>query len=194
MVMSLLPQEFTVVLTVLPALGAWRLSRQQVLTRRIAAIGTLGATSVLCVDKTGTLTLNQMRVAQLHAGGQDLALDAQLGELPEHYHALVEFAILASQTNPFDPMEQAFHRLGEQFLAQTEHLHRDWTLAHEYALTPELRAMAHVWKAVEGDMHVVAAKGSPEAIVDLCHLDAAQQQAIAAAADAMAARSLSCER
>jgi len=190
MVMSLLPQEFTVVLTVLPALGAWRLAREQVLTRRIAAIETLGATSVLCVDKTGTLTLNQMRVVQLHAGGQDLRLDAPLAELPEQFHALVEFAILASQTHPFDPMEQAFHHLGQQFLAQTEHLHRDWTLAHEYALTPELRAMAHVWRAVEGGMHVVAAKGSPEAIVDLCHLGAAPQQAVAAAADAMAARGL----
>ena len=83
---ALLPQEFTVVLTVLPALGAWRLSHQQVLTRRIAAIETLGATSVLCVDKTGTLTVNRMRVAQLHANGQDLSLDASVGrtgrELP----------------------------------------------------------------------------------------------------------------
>jgi Ca2+-transporting ATPase len=65
--MALLPQEFTVVLTVIPALGAWRLSKQQVLTRRIAAIETLGATSVLCVDKTGTLTENRMTVAELYA-------------------------------------------------------------------------------------------------------------------------------
>jgi Ca2+-transporting ATPase len=188
---AMLPEEFTVVLTVLPALGAWRLSREQVLTRRIAAIETLGATSVLCVDKTGTLTLNRMRVAQLHAGGRDLQVDAQSGDaLPEHYHTLVEFAILASQADPFDPMEQAFHLLGQRFLAQTEHLHRDWTLAHEYALTPELSAMARVWKAVDSDWHVVAAKGSPEAVVDLCHLDAARQQAVAAAADAMAAGGL----
>lgn len=67
--MALLPQEFTVVLTVLPALGAWRLSKEKVLTRRIAAIETLGATSVLCVDKTGTLTENRMTVAQLYAQG-----------------------------------------------------------------------------------------------------------------------------
>lgn len=188
---SMLPEEFTVVLTVLPALGAWRLSREQVLTRRIAAIETLGAISVLCVDKTGTLTVNRMRVVQLHANGQDLLLDARaVDELPEHYHALVEFAILASEANPFDPMEQAFHHLGQQFLAQTEHLHRDWALVHEYTLTPELRAMAHVWKAVEGEWHAVAAKGSPEAVVDLCHLDTAQQQAVAASADAMAARGL----
>jgi Ca2+-transporting ATPase len=188
---ALLPEEFTVVMTVLPALGAWRLSRQQVLTRRIAAIETLGAVSVLCVDKTGTLTHNRMSVAQLHAGGQDLPLDgAAIEDLPEHFHALVEYAILASDADPFDPMEQAFHRLGQQFLQDSEHLHRDWVLAHAYGLTPQLRAMAQVWQAVAGEQHVVAAKGSSEAIVDLCHLDLVRQAEVAAAADAMAARGL----
>ncbi len=189
--MALLPQEFTVVLTVLPALGAWRLSREKVLTRRIAAIETLGATSVLCVDKTGTLTHNRMTVTHLHVAGSDLALNGpQPGDLPEAFHTLVEFSILASETDPFDPMEQAFHRLGQQFLADTEHIHHDWVLVHEYGLTPQLRAMAHVWRAVGSEVHMVAAKGSPEAIVDLCHLETIQQQAIAAAVDAMAARGL----
>lgn len=191
---AMLPEEFSVVLTVLPALGAWRLSREQVLTRRIAAIETLGATSVLCVDKTGTLTVNRMRVAQLHAHGhghgQAMLLDDHTQELPENFHALVEYAILASRVDPFDPMEQAFHALGQQFLAQTEHLHCDWTLVHEYALTPELRAMAHVWQGGERARQVVAAKGSPEAIVDLCHLNAQDRAEVAAAADAMAAQGL----
>jgi len=187
---SMLPEEFTVVLTVLPALGAWRLSHEQVLTRRIAAIETLGATSVLCVDKTGTLTVNRMRVAQLHANGQDMTLDASVHELAENYHAVVEYAILASPIDPYDPMEQAFHALGQQSLAQTEHLHRNWALVHEYALTPELRAMAHIWQGDEQVAHVVAAKGSPEAIVDLCHLDARRRGEVAATVDAMAARGL----
>lgn len=195
--MALLPQEFTVVLTVLPALGAWRLSKQKVLTRRIAAIETLGATSVLCVDKTGTLTENRMTVVQLYAqadtqaAGQSLDVDyAVTRELPESFHTLVEFSILASVADPFDPMEKAFHRLGQRFLENTEHLHRDWTLVQEYGLTPQLRAMSHVWKAVDGDAHVVAAKGAPEAIVDLCHLDGAAQIQLAAAVEAMAARGL----
>ena len=197
--MALLPQEFTVVLTVLPALGAWRLSKQQVLTRRIAAIETLGATSVLCVDKTGTLTENRMTVVQLYAHdrknpereGERLAMDyAVATELPETFHTLVEFSILASMSDPFDPMEKAFHRLGQHFLANTEHLHRDWTLVREYGLTPALRAMSHVWKAVDGEAHVVAAKGAPEAIIDLCHLDAATQTRIGVAVDAMAAQGL----
>ena len=194
--MALLPQEFTVVLTVIPALGAWRLSRQNVLTRRIAAIETLGATSVLCADKTGTLTENRMTVAELFVPGTpgqagSLSIDyATTTELPERFHTLVEYSILASVTDPFDPMEKAFHRLGQHFLEDTEHLHRDWTLMQTYGLTPELRAMSHVWQARVGDAHVVAAKGAPEAIVDLCHLDSASQAGIASAVDAMAARGL----
>ena len=197
--MALLPQEFTVVLTVLPALGAWRLSKQNVLTRRIAAIETLGATSVLCADKTGTLTENRMTVTQLYvpvnapAGRESLAVDYDgTAQLPEAFHTLVEYSILASMADPFDPMEKAFHRLGQHFLKDTEHLHRDWTLLQEYGLTPQLRAMSHVWQALEseGQGHVVAAKGAPEAIIDLCHLDAAAQAPISAAVDAMAAKGL----
>lgn len=197
--MALLPQEFSVVLTVIPALGAWRLSKHKVLTRRIAAIETLGATSVLCVDKTGTLTENRMTVAQLYAEpggtqpeaaggpGECLVIDyATTPELPEAFHTLVEYSILASVSDPFDPMEKAFHRLGQHFLKDTEHLHRDWTLMQQYGLTPELRAMSHVWKAVDGQAHVVAAKGAPEAIVDLCHMDAAAQARVASAVEAMA--------
>jgi Ca2+-transporting ATPase len=198
--MALLPQEFTVVLTVIPALGAWRLSKQQVLIRRISAIETLGATSVLCVDKTGTLTENRMTVAELYAPSVSqtpadttgyLAVDyATTIELPEHFHTLVEFSILASVRDPFDPMEKAFHRLGQHFLKDTEHLHRDWSLMQSYGLTAELRAMSHVWRARVGDAHVVAAKGAPEAIMDLCHMNTAMQQQLARAVDAMAAKGL----
>jgi P-type Ca2+ transporter type 2C len=196
--MALLPQEFSVVLTVIPALGAWRLSKHKVLTRRIAAIETLGATSVLCVDKTGTLTENRMTVAQLYAEsdgaavqGERLSIDyATTTELPEAFHTLVEFSILASMSDPFDPMEKAFHRLGQHFLKDTEHLHRDWTLVQQYGLTPELRAMSQVWKAVDGQANVVAAKGAPEAIVDLCHMDSTAQVRVAAAVEVMAAQGL----
>jgi Ca2+-transporting ATPase len=209
--MALLPQEFTVVLTVIPALGAWRLSKQQVLTRRIAAIETLGATSVLCADKTGTLTENRMTVAELYvptrpgpartapaqapSAGLSLVVDyAASAELPEAFHVLVEYSILASVSDPYDPMEKAFHRLGQHFLQGTEHLHRDWSLVQEYALTPQLRALSHVWRAAmgegQGGVHSVAAKGAPEAIFDLCHLDASTQSQLHAAVDAMAAKGL----
>lgn len=185
--MAMLPEEYPVVLTVFPALGAWRLAKAKVLTRRVAAIETLGATSVLCVDKTGTLTENRMTVARLYAENAYLGVNYEpAAELPEHFHALVEFSILASETDPFDPMELAFARLGQHFLANTEHLHRDWTLARQYNLTSQLRAKSQVWMSVDNDTYVVAAKGAPEAIVDLCHLDAAAQAKVKTAVDAMA--------
>ncbi len=193
--MAMLPEEYPVVLTVFPALGARRLSKEGVLTRRITAIETLGATTVLCTDKTGTLTENRMTVTRLVAGGQavdqHLDLQADGGDLPEAFHDLVEVAILASVVDPFDPMEKAFHQLGQRFLANTEHLHRDWRLVQTYALSPTLRAMSHVWasEADEG-VYTVAAKGAPEAVVDLCHLGDAQRLRIAAAVDELAAKGL----
>ncbi len=194
--MAMLPEEYPVVLTVFPALGARRLSKEGVLTRRINAIETLGATTVLCSDKTGTLTENRMTVTHLIAGGAELedrlSLDAVTdGALPEAFHTLVEVAILASVVDPFDPMEKAFHQLGERFLADTEHLHRDWRLVQTYALSPALRAMSHVWAGSSGEgVQTVAAKGAPEAVIDLCHLDDAHKAHIGSTVDALAAQGL----
>ncbi len=193
--MAMLPEEYPVVLTVFPALGARRLSREGVLTRRINAIETLGATTVLCSDKTGTLTENRMTVTHLAAGGVELRARLALAalhdaELPEAFHGLVEVSILASVVDPFDPMEKAFHQLGERFLADTEHLHRDWRLVQTYALSPELRAMSHVWAASGDGARTVATKGAPEAVMDLCHLDAAQRARIASTVDELAAEGL----
>ncbi|MEQ1593731.1 MAG: cation-translocating P-type ATPase [Casimicrobium sp.] len=185
--MALLPEEYPVVMTIFPALGAWRLSKVKVLTRRINAIETLGATSVLCADKTGTLTENRMTVARLQTLDEMVEIDyASAAALPEFAHRLVEFTILASAVDPFDPMEKAFHRVGAHFLAGTEHIHTNWTLVHTYALTPKLRAMAQAWEAVDSDIHVVAAKGAPEAIIELCHLDKSTQEKISAQVDTMA--------
>jgi Ca2+-transporting ATPase len=172
--MAVLPEEFPVVLTIFLALGAWRISQKQVLTRRVAAIETLGSATVLCVDKTGTLTLNQMSVKKIFADGEFLEIDGQPDMLPEAFHGLIEYGILASQHDPFDPMEKAILQLGNRYLAQTEHLHRDWELAHEYPLSKKLLALSHVWKSPDGADYVIASKGAPEAIADLCHFDKGQ--------------------
>jgi Ca2+-transporting ATPase len=170
--MALLPEEFPVVLTIFLALGAWRISKKRVLTRRIPAIETLGAATVLCVDKTGTLTQNRMSISKLCVNGSVFdANDPASKALPEEFHRLVEFGILASKKDPFDPMEKALRELGAQRLAKTEHLHENFTLVHEYPLSPELLALSHVWKSPDGSKLIVAAKGAPEAIADLCHLD-----------------------
>ena len=181
MAMATLPEEFPVVLTIFLALGAWRMSHKRVLTRKVPAVETLGAATILCVDKTGTLTQNRMAIARLCANGQKLDVSgAELGTLPEAYHELAEFSILASKRDPFDPMERALHRLGIDTLSQTEHLHEDWTLVQEYPLSQQLLALSHVWKSPEGDEYVIAAKGAPEAIADLCHMDEAAQAELSA--------------
>lgn len=187
--MATLPEEFPVVLTVFMALGAWRISRSRVLTRRMPAIETLGAATVLCVDKTGTLTLNQMTLKRLDV--EDLSQDLALlgSELPEQVHALMEYAILASKRDPFDPMERALHSAGERWLMETEHLHPDWSLAKEYPLAPDLLAVTHAWDCGDGQV-VVATKGAPEAVVDLCHLPPERRAQVDARVAELAAQGL----
>ena len=170
--MATLPEEFPVVLTIFLALGAWRISQHQVLTRRVPAVEMLGAATVLCVDKTGTLTLNRMTVTRLSVGKETLEVDGKQMSLPETFHEIVEYSILASPADPFDPMEKAMKELGGRTLANTEHIHKDWKLVREYPLSEKLLAMSHVWRSPDGQDYVIAAKGAPEAIADLCHFDA----------------------
>jgi Ca2+-transporting ATPase len=178
--MAMLPEEFPVVLTIFLALGAWRISKKQVLTRRVPAVETLGSATVLCVDKTGTLTLNRMSVSRIFANGQTLDVSGERqAPLPEAFHELVEYSILASQLDPFDPMEKAIRQLGDAHLADTEHLHHDWKLVHEYPLSKHLLALSRVWKSRESDDYVIAAKGAPEAIADLCHFGDSQLEELA---------------
>lgn len=189
--MALLPEEFPVVLTVFLALGAWRISRRRVLTRSAPAVETLGAATVLCVDKTGTLTINRMTVTRIFAHEEYFDLETHSAEpLPEAFHELVEFSILASQRDPFDPMEKAIHQLGYGLLADTEHIHRDWTLLHEYPLSPALLALSHVYRSPDGQGFLIAAKGAPEAIADLCHLAVPVLDRVLRHAESMAADGL----
>jgi Ca2+-transporting ATPase len=172
--MAMLPEEFPVVLTVFLALGAWRISKNGVLTRRVPAVETLGSASVLCVDKTGTLTQNRMTVTDLVVGDEWFKIDAGRESLPETFHECVEYSILASPADPFDPMEKAMKELGVRTLRNTQHLHSSWILQREYPLSRELMAVSRVWAATEGGGMVIAAKGAPEAIADLCHFNAEQ--------------------
>jgi Ca2+-transporting ATPase len=190
MAMATLPEEFPVVLTVFLALGAWRISKSNVLTRRMPAVETLGAATVLCVDKTGTLTQNRMTLRKLACGSSTLDLAALGGDLPEEHRGVVESAILASKQDPFDPMERALHKAGDHLVKDTGRLHPDWSLAKEYPLTPELLAVAHAWTTGNGDEVVVAAKGAPEAIADLCHLTADDRDGLTREVAALASEGL----
>jgi P-type Ca2+ transporter type 2C len=190
--MSMLPEEFPLVLTVFMVMGAWRISQARVLTRRAAAIEALGAATVLCSDKTGTLTENRMSVAELRCAGQVLRLaERSQGKLAGAFAELAEYAILASIPEPHDPMERAIHALGGE-LAQAPRVRQpDWSLARAYGLRPDLLAMAHLWQSREGGRPAaVAAKGAPEAIASLCRFDPERLAKVRGAADDMAARGM----
>ncbi len=188
--MAILPEEFPVVLTIFLALGAWRISRRQVLTRKATAIEALGSVTVLCVDKTGTLTENRMSIRTLWTPRDVPFMYPGKEALPEDLHELAEFAILASKKNPFDPMEKALVGIGETDLSGTDHVHRDWQLAREYPLSKELLAMSNVWISPDGTEYVIAAKGAPEAIGDLCHLEGASLERLRKEVDIMAGEGL----
>ena len=183
--MSMLPEEFPMALAVFMALGAWRLAQVNVLARRGAVIETLGAASVLAVDKTGTLTENRMRLRELDVDGAVLRLSGDERELPEAFHRLVEYGVLASKRQAFDPMDAAVGELGRATLGATEHLHGDWPLAREYGLSADLPALSRAWDA-GGGRGVVAVKGAPEAVATLCGFDAARRAALLAQVERMA--------
>lgn len=188
--MALLPEEFPVVLTVFLALGAWRISQKQVLTRRGNAIEALGSATVLCVDKTGTLTQNRMAVRKLFADGKTQDVNPKTNVLPDAFHELLEYSILASKRDPLDPMEIAFQEFGSRSLSNTEHLHHDWELKHEYPLSPALLSMSRAWSLASEQGLVIAAKGAPEAIAELCRLSPDGLKEIAARASGMASEGL----
>jgi len=175
--MAMIPEEFPVVLTVFLSMGAWRLARKHSLIRRLPALETLGAISVLCVDKTGTITQNRMTVTQCWSpSGDDEALTETMG--------------LACETETYDPMEQAMLRFCEERGITTAHLFESATseFISEYAFTDETKMMGHVW-IHEGRL-TVAAKGSPESIMAICDLTAEERQAADEQLRALSARGL----
>jgi P-type Ca2+ transporter type 2C len=160
---SLIPEEFPMVLAAFLALGAWRLARHGVLTRRSAVIETLGAATVLCVDKTGTLTENTMRVARLWTPSAE-RYDVT-GKPPAHGEAaaLIRLARRASAVRPVDPMDRALDRLAPTAVDTADGPERSWPLR------PELLAVIQSWRLGENE-HIAVAKGAPEAIFGLCRL------------------------
>jgi Ca2+-transporting ATPase len=163
--MAILPEEFPLVLTVFLALGAWRIGRHGVLTRRIPAVEMLGATTVLCVDKTGTLTENRMQVAEVYCDGAWRKADAGPATA-----ALFEAAALACELNPFDPMERAILAAADGAAPVAPILRREWRLESDYPLHPGFLAICHGWRSAQGERRV-AIKGAPETVLALCAMN-----------------------
>ena len=173
--MALLPEEFSVVLLIFLSMGAWRMSKRNVLVRRMPAIETLGSSTVLCVDKTGTLTLNKMILSSIYSGNESCEIDKNECLLGK-FHELLEFGYLASQQDPFDPLEKEIKKSTEKFLPDHEDIHREWKLIREYPLSKNLLALSNVWESNDHRKHVVATKGAPEAIFELCGLNEAEKE------------------
>ncbi|WP_460623569.1 HAD-IC family P-type ATPase, partial [Hymenobacter tenuis] len=168
--MAVLPEEIPVALSSFMALGAWRLMRRRLLTKKPQTVETLGSATVICVDKTGTLTENRMRLDQLYCPGQRSAHPFRPAAAPpsEQEQGLLETAMWASEPHPFDPMEQALHRAyGEQ--AGAADRRPAYQLVHEYPLGGRPPMMTHVFAAATGH-RLVAAKGAPEGIIARCAL------------------------
>jgi len=187
--MAMLPEEFPVILTIFMAMGAWHMSKKKVLTRNPSAIETLGSATVLCTDKTGTLTENIMTVTKLY-NRKDFHTVEKSNELTPLFHEIMEFGILSSQTNPFDPMEKAITGMGKLYLKGTEHIHKNWEMIKEYPLSKELLAISRVFSSKETKEKIIATKGAPEAIFDLCHLNAKEKTRLSEAVEELASDGL----
>ena len=159
--MALIPEEFPVILTLFLAIGAWRMSQVRVIARRPSAIESLGSISVLCVDKTGTLTKNEMSIVEVQISSEKFAINAQ--SIPEPAKRLIEIGALACPTTIFDPMDRAFADL-----IRDESSFREAESIREYPVESHRMAYIHVWKF--GNSIRVAAKGAPETIARLCKL------------------------
>jgi Ca2+-transporting ATPase len=190
MAMAILPEEFPVVLTVFLALGAWRISRSRVLTRRMPAIEALGAATVLCVDKTGTLTENRMAVSRVIAGGHTVRVFDDACTWPEACREVLRTSVLASRSDPFDPMERALHSAAGRLPAQATPDAEGLVIVREYPLSPGLLAVSQVWQPSRTGPTLVASKGAPEVIVQLCRLSNSEREAVMGEVAALAALGL----
>ena len=165
--MAVLPEEFPVVLTIFMALGAWRLSRKNVLTRNASAIETLGAATVLCSDKTGTITMNKMEVAAVYSGDK-MYYRSDFANSFTEVASLVEVAHLASSEISVDPMENAIHKFYDTGSTPSKNV---YTLIREYPFNHEMLFMTRVLENQATHEIVVSTKGAPEAIFKLCGID-----------------------
>lgn len=164
---AILPEELPIVLTIFLTLGAWRLAKLNVLTRKASTIETLGSASVLCVDKTGTLTQNKMKIMKI------VTKDENVKNEIEKNSELIKYSVLASQVKPFDPMEEAIIEAGNISYSSLQDIYGDRKILKEYTMEEEHFSVVHVWGKSEDDKSIeVALKGAPEQVFKLCKLSA----------------------
>lgn len=164
--MSILPEEIPVAFTTFMALGAWKLMREGIIIKRSSVVETLGSTTVICTDKTGTITENSMRLKALFDYKSKQIFDDTRFNAPE-LSELIQFAMWSSEPVPFDPMEKTLHQVYEQ--TQSYDQRKDFQMVHEYPLEGKPPMMTHLFESHSG-IRIVAAKGAPEIILAVSHL------------------------
>ncbi|MEC3879377.1 cation-translocating P-type ATPase [Parapedobacter sp. 10938] len=172
--MSVLPEEIPVAFTTFMALGAWRLMQQGIIIKRSSIVETLGSTTVICTDKTGTITENSMQLISLYDFQADKTYDNQSFNDP-NLSTLISYAMWSSEPAPFDPMEKTLHSVYEQ--TQLNDLRGSYHMFHEYPLEGKPPMMTHLFGDASGD-RIIAAKGAPEAILNVSRLSAGQKERV----------------
>ncbi|MEO8474160.1 MAG: cation-translocating P-type ATPase [Chryseolinea sp.] len=175
--MSILPEEIPVAFTTFMAMGAWRLMKMGIIVKQMKTVETLGSATVICTDKTGTITENKMSLSKLFVIGSSKITNAEEA-LNEAETNLVRIAMFASEPIPFDPMEKALHNAYSK--AVSVDLRPSYQLVHEYPLSGKPPMMTHVFEN-ESHNRIIAAKGAPEAIINVSDLDASERKQIESA-------------
>ena len=178
--MAAIPEEFPIVLTLFLSVGAWRLAQRGMLVRRLASVETLGSTTVICADKTGTLTRGEFRVTE------HVILDASISHME-----LLEAAVLACERHPADAMERAIGTYAEAHGISLPATASRWALVRDYDFDPVGKHMSHVWRALaQDDLFVIAAKGAVEGVLAHSRIDRAARNRVIEANDRLAERGL----
>lgn len=172
--MSILPEEIPVAFTTFMALGAWRLMKMGVIVKQMKTVETLGSATVICIDKTGTITENKMSLVKLFVFKTQQIYSLE-NVIPDEAKELIRIAMWASEPIPFDPMEVALHNAYTDIKTDDERPH--YKMIHEYPLGGKPPMMTHLFENSEGN-RIIAAKGAPEAIMDVSHLTATEKQKI----------------
>lgn len=174
--MSILPEEIPVAFTTFMALGAWKLMKEGIIIKRSSVVETLGSTTVICTDKTGTITENSMRITALYDYKTDHIYESNQLDQPE-LKTLVAYAMWSSEPVPFDPMEKSLHKVYEQTHSNDER--NVFKLVHEYPLEGKPPMMTHVFEDATGK-RIIAAKGAPEALLEVSQLSEQEKQKLLA--------------
>jgi len=180
--MSILPEEIPVAFTTFMALGAWRLMKMGIVVKQMKTVETLGSATVICADKTGTITENKMTLARLFVLSSRKITDPKEA-LQDDERALIRLAMWASEPIPFDPMEVALHDAYAHAFPDDERPR--YHIAHEYPLGGKPPMMTHLFEDDKGD-RIIAAKGAPEALMAVAQLTEEEKKRVEAAVEALA--------